>query len=73
TDIDPYLTRYMQAHGLPVGEMRATVRASALSAMLEMVREGMLDIRQDDAFAPIHVRRRSARPPALPFVGQDAS
>mgnify|MGYP003614137754 FL=1 len=53
--------------------MRATVRASALSAMLEMVREGMIDLRQDEAFAPIQVRRRSARPQGLPFAAKDAS
>lgn len=67
TAIDPYLTRYMASHGLPAREMAATVRASALSAMLEMVREGVIDLRQDDAFAPLHVRRRSARPPVLPL------
>ena len=37
TAIDPYLTRYMTSHGLPARAMSATVRASALSAMLEMV------------------------------------
>ncbi len=67
TAIDPYLTRYMASHGLPQGEMRATVRASALSAMLEMVREGILDLRQDGAFTPLYIRRRSARPPTLPL------
>lgn len=40
---------------------RATVRASALSATLEMVREGLIDIRQDRPFSPLYVRRR---PPA---------
>jgi segregation and condensation protein A len=69
TDIDPYLTQYMQRHGLPAKAMAATVRASALSAMLEMAREGLLDLRQEEPFAPIRVRRRSARPPALPFGG----
>ena len=72
TEIDPYLTRYMSSHGLPVREMAATVRASALSAMLEMVKEGVLDLRQDDAFAPLYLRRRSARPPVLPLVSRDA-
>ncbi len=67
TEIDPYLKRYMASHGLPVQAMSATVKASALSAMLEMVREGVLDLRQDDAFAPLHLRRRSARPPSLPL------
>lgn len=65
TAIDGYLTRYMRSHGLPVETMTATVRASSLSAMLEMVREGLLDLRQDGAFAPLYVRRRSARPPTL--------
>lgn len=37
-----------------------TVRASAFSASLEMVREGRFDIRQDRAFAPLWVRRRSS-------------
>jgi len=68
TEIDGYLTRYMASHGLPVRQMKATVRASALSAMLEMAREGLLDLRQEEEFAPIYVRRRSARPAALPFA-----
>jgi len=67
TAIDPYLSRYMNAHGLPAAAMSATVRASALSAMLEMVKEGTLDLRQDNAFAPLYLRRRSARPPSLPL------
>ncbi|WP_420102309.1 segregation and condensation protein A [Bosea sp. (in: a-proteobacteria)] len=70
TGIDGYLAQYMQRHGLPAREMAATVRASALSAMLEMAREGVLDLRQERAFAPIEIRRRSARPPALPFAGE---
>jgi segregation and condensation protein A len=36
--------------------MRPTVLASALSATLEMVREGKLVMRQDEAFAPLWVR-----------------
>lgn len=65
TAIDGYLTRYMSSHGLPAETMTATVRASSLSAMLEMVREGLLDLRQDGAFSPLYVRRRSERPPTL--------
>ncbi len=61
----------MTSHGLPAREMAATVRASALSAMLEMVKEGVLDLRQDEAFAPLYLRRRSARPPALPLASGD--
>lgn len=66
-EIEPYLARYMIGQGAPLQAMRATVRASALSAMLEMVREGELDLRQDGAFAPLQIRRRSARPPTLPL------
>ncbi len=67
TEIDPYLTRYMTSRGLARAEMTATIRASALSAMLEMVKEGVLDLHQDRAFAPLYLRRRSARPSALPL------
>lgn len=38
---------------------RATVRASSLSAVLEMVREGRLDLHQQEAFSPIMVRRHA--------------
>ncbi|MHA1190023.1 MAG: segregation and condensation protein A [Alphaproteobacteria bacterium] len=39
-------------------EMRATALASSLTASLELVREGTLDVRQSSPFAPIFVRRR---------------
>jgi segregation and condensation protein A len=45
--------------------MRRTVRASAFSATLEMVREGMLDVRQDRAFAPIYVKTHTSEAPAV--------
>lgn len=35
-----------------------TARASTFSASLEMVREGLIDLRQDRAFAPLMLRRR---------------
>ena len=40
-------------------ELARTVRASSFSAMLEMVREGRLALRQDRAFAPLWLRRAS--------------
>jgi len=55
TTLDAYLIEYAVDPA-----MRSTVRASALSAMLEMVREGLVDIRQDKPFAPLYVRRRAA-------------
>jgi segregation and condensation protein A len=51
TALDTYLLRYVAEPG-----MRASVLASALSAALEMVREGQLTMRQDAAFAPLWVR-----------------
>ena len=57
TTLDGYLVRYMV-----VPQMRPTVLASALSATLEMAREGRLVLRQDEPFAPIWVRRRGDTP-----------
>ena len=54
-------------------EMRATVLASSFSASLELVREGVLEIRQAGAFAPLYLRDRTSAmddadaPPADPI------
>lgn len=53
--LDDFLMAYMAAPG-----MRATVRASALSAMLEMVREGRMTLRQDVPFGAVWVRSGGA-------------
>lgn len=45
--------------GSAVPEVSRTVLASSLGAALELAREGRMDIRQDQAFGPIHLRRRS--------------
>ena len=55
--LDTYLVRYMVEPS-----MRPTVLASALSATLEMVREGKLALRQDEAFAPLWVRGLTPEP-----------
>jgi segregation and condensation protein A len=57
TALDDYLLRYC----VDIQTAR-TVRASAFSASLEMVREGRFDIRQDRAFAPVWLRRRDVVP-----------
>ena len=59
TSLDDYLMRYMVEPS-----MRPTVLASALSATLEMVREGQLLLRQDEAFAPLWVGPPAGRPEA---------
>jgi segregation and condensation protein A len=52
--LDSYLMEY-----LAKPEFRATARASAFSASLELVREGELELKQSAAFAPLFVRRRA--------------
>ena len=42
-----------------------TARASTFSATLEMVKEGLIDLRQDRAFAPLFLRRKQEPPPAM--------
>lgn len=39
-------------------EAEATLRASSFGATLEMARDGVVEIRQDQHFAPIYVRKR---------------
>ena len=51
--IDSYLTTYMA-----VPEERVTVLASAFSASLELVREGKVELRQANPFAPLYIRWR---------------
>lgn len=50
---DVYLERY-----LATPELRRSVRASSFTASLELAREGVLELRQDDVFKPIYLRRR---------------
>lgn len=52
---DLWLERY-----LATPELRRSVRASSFTASLELAREGVLELRQDDAFKPIYLRRRGA-------------
>jgi len=39
--------------------MRRSVRASSFTASLELAREGHIELRQEDAFHPIYMRRRA--------------
>ena len=60
TVLDSYLVRYIASP-----ELRPTVRASAFSASLELVREGRLALRQDGAFAPLWVRGLTPAPESV--------
>ncbi len=54
--IDTYLIDY-----LSMPETRATAKASSLSASLELVREGHIELRQTSVFSPLYVRRKPAK------------
>lgn len=47
---------------------RRTARASSFASSLEMVKEGLIDLRQDATFAPLWVRARAPAAPALAAV-----
>lgn len=53
--LDFFLEKY-----IPRGEESRTARASSFGATLEMTREGLVEIRQDEPFAPIYMRKRGA-------------
>lgn len=57
TALDHFLIRYMTSP-----EERATAIASSFAASLEMVREGSVEIRQHEPFAPIYLRERQSAP-----------
>ena len=52
--LDEYLISY-----LVEPSMRATVMASSFASVLEMVREGAIEMHQHQAFAPIFLRKRA--------------
>jgi segregation and condensation protein A len=45
---------------LPRNEEERTALASSFGATLEMAREGLIELRQDEPFAPIYMRKREA-------------
>ncbi|PWJ79402.1 condensin subunit ScpA [Pseudaminobacter salicylatoxidans] len=54
TALDQFLISYMTTP-----QDRATAIASSFAATLELVREGHVEVRQQDAFAPLYLRSRS--------------
>jgi segregation and condensation protein A len=53
TCLDDYLLSYVVEPSL-----RSTVLASSFASTLELVREGLMEVNQHEAFAPIYVRKR---------------
>ena len=54
TPLDAFLIDYMSTP-----QERASVLATSFAASLELVREGQLEIRQTDTFAPLYMRKPS--------------
>ena len=63
--LDHYLLSYVVEPA-----MRATVMASSFASVLEMVREGAIDVHQDQAFGPIFLRKHSEEGTAPPTAVQ---
>ena len=61
TTLDRYLIDY-----LATPQERRTATASSFAASLELVREGKLEVRQEQAFAPIYLRGRQSLNAAEP-------
>jgi segregation and condensation protein A len=59
--MDSYLIQYAVEPA-----MRRSVSASAFASVLEMVREGQMEIRQDKAFEKLWLRRRTQTPKVAP-------
>jgi segregation and condensation protein A len=59
--LDMFLTRFLpiSADASTPPPDTKTMLASSFGATLEMTREGLLDLRQDTPFGPIHIRRRT--------------
>ncbi len=55
TCLDEFLLSYVVEPSL-----RSTVLASSFASTLEMVREGVMEVNQHEAFAPIYVRKRQS-------------
>jgi segregation and condensation protein A len=46
------------------GETQRSILAASFGASLEMAREGLIDLRQDAAYAPLYMKRRTSHDPA---------
>lgn len=55
SQLDLFLDQY-----LPRNEEERSALASSFGATLEMAREGLIELRQDEPFAPIYMRKREA-------------
>jgi segregation and condensation protein A len=64
TPIDVFLSPYLVS-----ADMRTTIKASSFSASLELVKEGRIDLRQTEPFAPLYMRDRKTVAPVATEAG----
>jgi segregation and condensation protein A len=64
TPLEALMSPYLARPG-----MRRSITASAFGASLELAREGKLELRQTEAFAPLYLRDRPLAAPASPETG----
>ena len=58
--LDMFMERYLMEPGEHSPALTRSVLAASFGASLEMARDGMIEIRQDGLYAPIHMRRTPA-------------
>jgi segregation and condensation protein A len=63
TALDNFLIQFMAS-----AEERPTAIASSFAATLELVREGHVEVRQQQAFAPLYMRNRRQAPKAIEVI-----
>ncbi len=56
--LDMFIEQYLMPAGPPQPGVTRSVLASTFGATLEMAREGMIELRQERAYAPLHLRRK---------------
>ena len=66
--LDQFLLSYVVEPSLA-----PTVFASSFASTLEMVREGLMDVHQQGAFAPLYVRKRQQSANGVPDAGDVAA
>ena len=59
--LDLFLEQYLPAQEAGL-DMAKTTLAASFGATLEMARDGLVELQQAQAFAPLYLRRRTAKP-----------
>jgi segregation and condensation protein A len=66
--LDMFIEQYLMPAGPAAPGVTRSVLASSFGATLEMAREGMIELRQDVAYAPLHMRRKPSLAAAVDKV-----